>query len=60
MEYFGYLRRDEDSVATCFWLDVLSHRTPNNYRGMVCAFLTSTEYQHRFGTVVTRSNGECQ
>jgi hypothetical protein len=28
-------------------------------RGMVCSFLTSTEYQHRFSTVVTHNNGDC-
>jgi hypothetical protein len=34
-------------------------RQPNNYRGMVCAFITSSEYQHRFGTIVTRTNRDC-
>jgi hypothetical protein len=32
---------------------------PGNYRGMVCSFITSTEYQRRFSLVVTRANGEC-
>jgi ATP-dependent DNA ligase len=41
------------------WLDVLNNREPNNYRAMVCAFLTSTEYQLRFGTSVTRTNQVC-
>jgi len=26
---------------------------------MVCAFLTASEYQRRFGPVVTHSNAEC-
>ena len=30
-----------------------------NNRGMVCSFITSTEYQHRFSNVVTHSNVEC-
>jgi hypothetical protein len=59
MQYFGYLRRDIDQGGYAFWLDVLNNGEPNNYRGMVCAFLTSTEYQQRFSTIVTHSNGEC-
>ena len=59
MEYFGYLRRTEDQRGYDFWLDVLNNREPQNYRGMVCSFLTSTEYQRRFGSVVTRGNAEC-
>src|SRR5438067_1406426 len=53
MQYFGYLRRDADESGFNFWLDVLNNRVPGNYRAMVCAFLTSTEYQRRFSSVVT-------
>ena len=60
MQYFGYLRRDPDSGGYDFWLDVLRRLPePNNYRGMVCAFITSTEYQDRFSPVHTHSNTEC-
>jgi hypothetical protein len=59
MEYFGYLRRDPESGGYAFWLDVLNNQAPNNYRGMVCAFITSAEYQQRFSPVVTRTNAEC-
>lgn len=59
MEYFAYLRREKDQGGYDFWLNVVDNTAPNNYRGMVCAFLTSTEYQRRFGTVVTHGNGEC-
>jgi hypothetical protein len=59
MEYFGYLRRDIDQGGYEYWLDVLNHGATGNYRGMVCAFLTSTEYQLRFSPVVTHSNAEC-
>jgi plastocyanin len=59
MEYFGYLRREIDQGGYDYWLDVLNHGAAGNYRGMVCAFLTSTEYQLRFSTVVTHSNAEC-
>ncbi len=58
-EYFGYLRRNPDEGGYQFWLDVLNNREPNNYRGMVCSFLTSAEYQQRFSSVVTRSNRDC-
>ena len=60
MEYYGYLRRDVDRGGYDFWLDVLNNGAPGNYRGMVCAFLTSTEYQLRFSPVITHSNAECQ
>lgn len=59
MEYFGYLRREIDTGGYDFWLSVLSDSDAGNYRGMVCSFITSTEYQRRFGTLVTRSNADC-
>jgi hypothetical protein len=59
MQYFGYLRRDPDQGGYDFWLNILNNREPNNYRAMVCAFLTSAEYQQRFGTSVTRTNRDC-
>lgn len=59
MEYFGYLRRDPDQDGYNFWLNVVNDRAPNNYLAMVCAFVTSREYQERFSLVVTRNNGEC-
>ncbi len=58
-EYFGYLRRNPDTGGYDFWLDVLNGREAGNYRGMVCAFITSSEYQMRFSSVVTHSNAEC-
>lgn len=60
MQYFGYLRRDVDAGGYDFWLDVLNRLpSPNNFRNMVCAFLTSTEYQQRFGQTITRHNTDC-
>jgi uncharacterized delta-60 repeat protein len=59
MQYFGYLRRNVDQAGYDFWLDVVNNREPNNYRGMVCAFITSAEYQLRFGAGVTRTNADC-
>lgn len=59
MEYFGYLRRDGDANGYNFWLNVVNDSDAGNYLGMVCSFITSAEYQQRFGTVVSRSNAEC-
>ena len=59
MQYFGYLRRDIDQGGYDFWLDVLSNREPGNVRGMVCAFITSAEYQNRFGLSRSHSDAEC-
>jgi Domain of unknown function (DUF4214) len=59
-EYFGYLRRDPEPAGFQFWLDVLNNKVPGNFRSMVCAFITSAEYQERFSSVVTHTNGECQ
>jgi uncharacterized repeat protein (TIGR01451 family) len=58
-EYFGYLRREPDKNGYTYWLNVLNDGTAGNYRGMVCSFITSTEYQARFSAVVSHSNGEC-
>ncbi|HXD33653.1 MAG TPA: carboxypeptidase regulatory-like domain-containing protein [Pyrinomonadaceae bacterium] len=62
MQYFGYLRRDPDERGFNFWLNVLQSK-PNNdsrsYRSMVCSFLSSAEYQARFGMAITHTNAEC-
>jgi uncharacterized repeat protein (TIGR01451 family) len=57
MQYFGYLRRDIDQGGYEYWLNILN--TTNNFRGMVCAFLSSLEYQARFSSVWPHSNAEC-
>ena len=59
MEYFGYLQRSPDPEGFDFWLNVLDNSDPGNYRGMVCSFITSAEYQRRFSTVVSHTNAEC-
>jgi choice-of-anchor B domain-containing protein len=59
MQYFGYLGREPDAGGYQFWLDVVDNRVPGNYRAMVCAFLTSEEYQRRFGPLVSRTNSDC-
>ena len=62
MQYFGYLRRDPDQAGYDFWLNILNNKLPSDasgYRAMVCAFITSAEYQLRFGTSFTRTNQDC-
>ena len=62
LEYFGYLRRDPDENGFNHWLNVLKSkplRDADSARSMVCAFLTSSEYQNRFGMLMTHNSGEC-
>lgn len=61
-EYAGYLRRDSDIAGFLFWLGKVNAfpvRDPFIQQTMVCAFITSVEYQHRFSPVVTRTNADC-
>ena len=56
-QYFGYLRREPDEIGYNFWLSTLDGRAGSDspaHRAMVCAFITSAEYQSRFGMYVTR------
>ncbi len=48
MQYFGYLRRDPDTVGFQNWLDTIN-ADPSNSRHMIFGFLFSTEYRQRFG-----------
>ncbi|HEY0384744.1 MAG TPA: DUF4214 domain-containing protein [Pyrinomonadaceae bacterium] len=59
MQYWGYLNRDYDQGGYDFWLDVVNNRVTNNYRAMVCAFITSREYQERFGSSIFYTNSDC-
>jgi hypothetical protein len=61
-EYFSYLRRDPDLGGYEFWLGQVNRfplRDVEIQHAMVCSFITSIEYQRRFGSVVTRSNADC-
>jgi glucose/arabinose dehydrogenase len=61
-EYFDYLRRDADQAGYDFWLGQLNSfpvRDIGIEHAMVCSFITSAEYQQRFSSVITQSNGEC-
>lgn len=62
MQYYGYLRRGIDPGGYAFWLDTLNNRIPNDdsaYRKMVCAFITSNEYQFRFSSTATQTGNGC-
>src|SRR6266404_2541424 len=62
MGYFGYLRRDPDQEGFNFWLGLVNSypvRDVNIQHAMVCSFITSAEYQLRFGSIISHSNKEC-
>lgn len=59
-EYFAYLQRDAEPDGYSFWVTVLDTGDPGNYRGMVCSFLTSAEYQNRFSPILSHTNSECR
>jgi Calx-beta domain-containing protein/uncharacterized protein DUF4214 len=59
MQYFGYLNRDPDVGGFQFWLNILNNAVPGNFRAMVCAFITSEEYQRKYSSVVTHTNSDC-
>jgi hypothetical protein len=48
LQYFGYLRRDPDTIGYANWLTTLT-ADPNNFRHMIFGFVYSDEYRHRFG-----------
>lgn len=58
MQYFGYLRRNPDQNGYDFWLNAMNQNS-GNHRAMVCAFLTSAEFQQRFSAFVPWTNQSC-
>ncbi|HXD29492.1 MAG TPA: CHRD domain-containing protein, partial [Pyrinomonadaceae bacterium] len=61
-QYFGYLRRNPDIPGFIFWLGQVNGaalRDVPRQHAMVCSFITSAEYQFRFGPVASRNNNEC-
>lgn len=61
-QYAGYLGRNADIGGFLFWLGQVNRfpiRNGNAQHAMVCSFITSVEYQKRFGSVVTHTNAEC-
>ena len=47
MQYFGYLRRDPDTIGFQNWVNTLN-ADPANFRHMIFGFIFSTEYRNRF------------
>jgi Domain of unknown function (DUF4214) len=62
MQYFAYLRRDADEAGYNFWLNVLQSkaREADAFSAVACAFLSSAEYQARFGMVISHTTSECR
>jgi hypothetical protein len=61
-QYFGYLRRNPDIPGFIFWLGQVNGaplRDVPKQHAMVCSFITSGEFQFRFGPVASRNNNEC-
>lgn len=48
MQYFGYLRRDPDTVGYNNWVSTLT-ANPGDFRHMIFGFIYSDEYRLRFG-----------
>jgi hypothetical protein len=48
MQYFGFLRRDPDTIGYDNWVRTLTV-DPSNLRHMIFGFIYSTEYRQRFG-----------
>jgi hypothetical protein len=61
-QYLTHFRRNPDDAAFNAWVNTLKNkplRDPETARSMVCNFLTSAEYQNRFGMLATHHNREC-
>lgn len=61
-QYFSYLRRNPDETSYNALVNTLKSkplRDPEAARTLVCNFLTSAEYQNRFGMHATHSSREC-
>jgi hypothetical protein len=61
-QYGGYLRRDSDVGGFLFWLGQVNAgplHDVSKQHAMVCSFITSDEYQFRFGNTATHHNSEC-
>jgi hypothetical protein len=58
--YFGYLRRNPEIGGFLFWQDAINQAPVRNQArqiALVCSFVTSGEYQARFGPFLTFGNG---
>jgi hypothetical protein len=62
MQFMLQLRRDVDYQDDRYktWLEKLEGSGSVNAQQVLCLFLTSEEYQRRFGPVITHNNSECR
>jgi arabinofuranosyltransferase len=62
LQFFFQLHRDVDYHDANYklWLDKLDRNETVDYSHAICLFLTSAEYQRRFGAVVSHNNSECR
>jgi arabinofuranosyltransferase len=62
LQFLLQLRRDVDyrDERIAPWLDKLQRNESVDQRRVLCLFLTSEDYQRRFGTVATHHNSECR
>jgi hypothetical protein len=61
-QYFTSLRRNPEEAEYIAWVNTLKNkplRDPAAARLMVCSFLSSPEYQNRFGMLTPHSSREC-
>jgi len=60
--YYGYLRRNPEIAGFLFWQTQINLAPVGDVakqNALVCSFLTSAEYQGRFGAALPRTNAEC-
>lgn len=60
--YYGYMRRNPDITGFLFWQSQINLAPVGDVpkqNALVCSFLTSSEYQGRFGASSPRTNDEC-
>jgi arabinofuranosyltransferase len=62
MQFLLQLRHDVDFKDERYqaWFEKLDRHERVDLRHVICLFLTSEEYQRRFGDVVTHTNAECK
>jgi Matrixin len=61
-QYFTHLRRNPDEAGYNAWVNTLKSkplRDPDAARSVVCNFVSSAEYQNRFGMNATHHSREC-
>jgi hypothetical protein len=61
-QYFSYLRHDPDDKGYESSLNALNSKIPNqitDYKAVICRFISSKEYQLRFGMLTPHTEADC-